>query len=252
MLRVDRDFYLDVAAALLPPSDLEFLRRTLRQGIFFDMAVQLSRLIERGYPIQYLLGREMFLGYEFLVFPGVFIPREETEKLVEIASKLIPSGAYVLDVGSGTGAIGVSLSKLRTDVSVDFCDMAWPARFNTYVNAYRLIGRGRVFQCDMSSYVPRDYDVIISNPPYVPVAELTHPLTYWEPQNAIFGGKDGTLLLAQAIAHWGRIHRVGMVFLEVDEGEVEIVSDTLKKSGFRRVDVYNDQFGVGRFMTAWR
>ncbi len=250
--KADSPPYFDVARLLLPPPDWEFLRRTLDRQLPTEAAVFLTRLIERGYPIQYLIGREIFMDLELLVFPGVFIPREETERLVQIAAENIPPGSHVLDVGSGTGAIGVALKLLRPDLSVDFCDVSWAARFNTYVNVKRLIGDARVFYCDMTTHASGEYDVIISNPPYVPDSDETHPLTYWEPDRALFGGNDGTDMVGRAIRHWGRIQGIRTVFIEVTEGEIEAVVGLMNTAGFKKVDIFCDQFGVRRFAVAWR
>ena len=145
-------------------------------------------------PLQYILGETEFMGLTFHVEPGVLIPRADTEILVEKALAWIKPGARVLDIGTGSGAIAVSLAKLGRQAQVTAVDVSDRALEIARRNAERNGAAVEFVKSDcFSALKGRKYDMIVSNPPYISEDEMRGlmPEVTREPELALFGGADG-------------------------------------------------------------
>ena len=145
-------------------------------------------------PLQYILGETEFMGLTFHVEPGVLIPRADTEILVEKALKVMPPNARVLDIGTGSGAIAVSLAKLGRQAQVTAVDVSDRALEIARRNAERNGAVVEFVKSDcFSALKGRKYDMIVSNPPYISEDEMRGlmPEVTREPELALFGGADG-------------------------------------------------------------
>ena len=145
-------------------------------------------------PLQYILGETEFMGLTFHVEPGVLIPRADTEILVEKALAWIKPGARVLDIGTGSGAIAVSLAKLGRPAQVTAVDVSDRALEIARRNAERNGAAVEFVKSDcFSALKGRKYDMIVSNPPYISEDEMRGlmPEVTREPELALFGGADG-------------------------------------------------------------
>src|ERR1700682_3397373 len=157
-------------------------------------------------PVAYILGSKEFYGRPFEVGPGVFIPRPETEILVQLALEAVPRDDpfAALDLCAGSGAVGVTLAAERQDAQVDLVEISAQAAATAERNAARHApGRVRVHTGDLYAAltVPRRYRVIIANPPYIAVGFALAPeIADHEPQQALFGGEDGTSVVSAVIA----------------------------------------------------
>ena len=148
----------------------------------------------QGKPTQYITGRQEFYGREFRVTPDVLIPRPETEHVVETALRLAPRAGRILDVGCGSGCLAVTL-RLETGAAVWASDIS-PAAIRVAVeNAQRLGAPVSFVACDlMSACADASMDLIVSNPPYVPLADqagLQREVRDWEPPQALYAGPTG-------------------------------------------------------------
>lgn len=138
-------------------------------------------------PIQYIQGTARFLERTYHVAPGVLIPRPETEELVEVMLKEVPSDARILDIGTGSGCIAVSLSKAFPDAEVEAWDISDEALTIARRNNDMLGGNVRFLRQNILTYAPdgkEHYDVIVSNPPYVTESEkqaMERNVLDWEP-----------------------------------------------------------------------
>lgn len=145
-------------------------------------------------PLQYILGETEFMGLTFHVEPGVLIPRADTEILVEKALEWMKPGARVLDIGTGSGAIAVSLAKLGRQAQVTAVDVSDRALEIARQNAKCNGAAVEFVKSDcFSALKGRKYDMIVSNPPYISADEMRGlmPEVTREPELALFGGADG-------------------------------------------------------------
>lgn len=215
-----------------------------------------ARAIEQYWPIQYVCGVEEFRNNIFYVFPDVFIPREETEVLVDIAKDIISGGARVLDIGIGTGVIGLSLLVERSDISVVGVDINPISIVNAHVNARRMgcldrinLWHGDIFKVFSSL---GKVDFIVSNPPYLPSRDMyTVDLTVKkEPDSALYGGEIGIEFIVRLIDLLiGSGYSGGFLF-EFDFTTKDQLNRLLKTKVFS-VKYYRDLVGKERFALIW-
>ncbi|MBR3210407.1 MAG: peptide chain release factor N(5)-glutamine methyltransferase [Bacilli bacterium] len=152
--------------------------------------------LQEGKPIQYVLGKVNFFGYPFYVDERVLIPRFETEELVENTIAIIKENFQepidIVDLGCGTGVIGLTLEKKVSTASVDCIDISKEALEVTKINKEALQSKANLIQNDMLEGLDKKYDVIISNPPYIrDDEEIEQIVRENEPHLALYAGKDG-------------------------------------------------------------
>lgn len=152
--------------------------------------------IEEGTPLQYALGKVNFYGNEFLIDERVLIPRFETEELVENTIKYIQEfftyPVDIIDLGCGSGVIGLTLEKKVSTSSVDLIDISNDALEVANKNCGKLNSKANLIKSDMFSNVEKRYDVIISNPPYIKEEEeIEEIVKNNEPHLALYAGSDG-------------------------------------------------------------
>ena len=152
--------------------------------------------LKNNKPIQYVLGHINFYGEDFYINENVLIPRFETEELVEntikIAKELFTNPVEILDIGCGSGVIGLTLEKKLSTKTVDLIDISEKALEVTNKNCGNLNSKANVFQSDCLSNVERKYDIIISNPPYIKDDEQIEDIVKNnEPHEALYAGEDG-------------------------------------------------------------
>jgi release factor glutamine methyltransferase len=170
----------------------------------------------QGKPTQYITHRQEFYGREFRVTADVLIPRPETEHVVETALQIAQSAARgagrILDVGAGSGALAVTL-QLETGAAVWATDISPAAAAVAAANAARLGARVGIAVCDlMEAVAPGSMDLVVSNPPYVPLtakAGLQREVRDWEPHVALFAGVTGFDLYDRIVADAPRVLRPG-------------------------------------------
>lgn len=238
------DYYLGKDIALSPKKEQELE----------DILQRLSRFE----PLQYIEGRTLFLGREFWVAPGVLIPRPETEELVELMLKEIPADARILDVGTGSGCIAISLAKELPDALVTAWDVSPEALSVARVNARKLQADVRFVECDVLACQVDEvglYDVIVSNPPYVTEAEkadMEPNVLQWEPSLALFVPDDDPLRFYRRIAVLGRdmLADGGRLYFEINRAYGREMVEMLRTMGYVRVRVEKDLSQNDRFVIA--
>jgi release factor glutamine methyltransferase len=209
----------------------------------------------QGKPTQYITGRQEFYGREFHVTADVFIPRPETEHVVETALRLAPQGAAMLDVGCGSGAIAVTLSlEAGPGARVFATDASEAAIRVARENAWRLGANVRFAVCDLSSAIAaRRLDLLVSNPPYIPLGEepgLPREVRDYEPRSALFAGPEGLDAYRRLAADGARVLRPGgWMILELGYRQVDAVRAMLDKS-WNAVEVVPDLAGLPRVFAA--
>ena len=214
----------------------------------------IGRLIRKE-PVQYILGQADFCGHTFQVEPGVLIPRPETQELVNLINRQHPAPCSVLDIGTGSGCIAISLALTghRTtafDISPDALRIARK-------NAQALHADVDFEQEDIlhPSATAHQWDVIVSNPPYICQKEArlmdVNVLDY-EPHLALFVPDEDPLLFYRAIAGYAVTHLKpsGRLYFEINEAYPQETSSLLEHLGYTHISVHPDNFGKSRFISA--
>jgi release factor glutamine methyltransferase len=163
----------------------------------------------QGQPTQQITGRQEFYGREFRVTRDVLIPRPETEHVIEAALQLAPDAHRILDIGTGSGAIAVTLALELTDAHVAATDLSEAAVRVAAGNARRLRARVDFAVCDLGSALSDGaFDLVVSNPPYVPAREkaaIQREVREHEPELALYGGEDGLEVYRRLIPEAARL-----------------------------------------------
>ena len=154
------------------------------------------KALEENKPLQYVLGHINFYGNDFYIDERVLIPRFETEELVEntikYINKVFTEPVDIIDLGTGSGVIGLTLEKKVSTKSVDLIDISKDALDVAHINCEKLSSKANLIQSDMFQNVDKKYDVIISNPPYIKTEEeIEEIVKNNEPHLALYAGKDG-------------------------------------------------------------
>lgn len=245
-----------------------YLNRPLKEG---DRE-KLERVIKRrisGEPLQYLLGHQEFWSIDFKVDPRVLVPRPETELLVEQALSILCENSlekplYVLDLGTGSGAIAISLAKELRNILVVATDISREALLLAKENAASaaVLHQIEFIHGDLfSPFQPLKergpFGLVLSNPPYVARSEiqrLAREVKDHEPTVALNGGEDGMefyrRITSQAPSY---LRKGGWLLLEVGEGQGEAVSEMLEREGhFNTANRLKDLSGIERVVRAQR
>jgi len=226
-----------------------------------QMQAELERCLDlraSGYPIQYIVGGWEFYGLPLTLGPGVLIPRQDTETLVDLALEHLKQSALptpqVVDLGSGSGCVAMAVKAEYPSAQVTAVEVSPKAAVflgrniaDNGLDITPVLG-------DMREYThTRPIDLLLSNPPYIPVDELPslQREVRHEPTLALDGGKDG-LEFYRAIAgqYRSQLAPGGTVLLEIGAGQRESVCSILAAAGFREVSHHNDLNGLPRVVSA--
>jgi len=220
----------------------------------------ISRL-QQNEPIQYIIGKETFCNLSFMVDKNVLIPRPETQELVEwiLADNEGRKGCRVLDVGTGSGCIAISLAKKMPKSQVE----AWDFSAGALQMAKRNASLNEVEICfvkqDVLTFVPESacLDILVSNPPYITESEKTGMegnVLDWEPKTALFVQDDDPLLFYRKIASLGRVmlNPGGSLYFEINRAYGKEMVTMLEEMGYTRIVLRKDMFGNDRMIKAMK
>jgi len=206
-----------------------------------------------GEPMPYILGVREFMGHDFHVSPAVLIPRPETELLVETAVAIVRGrdGATVLDLGTGSGAISVSIALACPDARVVATDLSAEALRVARKNARDLGANVEFHQGSWYQALPlgKVFDLIVSNPPYIPVGDphLSQGDLRFEPDMALCDELDGLQAYREIMAGApGHLRPGGSLYVEHGWDQAGPVCDLLRQAGFREVHSLPDLAGILR------
>ena len=211
----------------------------------------------RRIPLQHITGSQEFMGLDFKVNEDVLIPRQDTELLVGNAITYIKSvkgNVDVLDMCTGSGCIAISIDRLCENAKVTAVDFSGKALVVAKENNALNKADVTFFQSDLFENVEKQYDVIVSNPPYIKTEEiesLMDEVRIHEPMMALDGDCDG-LKFYKKIAKEGRQHlrSNGIIFFEIGYDQGQTVPAILEENGYKDIKVYKDLSGNDRVVTA--
>jgi release factor glutamine methyltransferase len=207
----------------------------------------------KGKPTQYITGRQEFYGRDFRVTSDVLIPRPETEHVVEAALTRIQPRDVVVDVGTGSGAIAITLA-LETAAHVFATDISTAALGVARTNVQQLSAHVELIACDLAGALSDgSLNVLVSNPPYVPQTDqpnLQREVRDYEPHVALFGGPSGLEIYERLIADAARVLRPhGWLLLELGYNSLDPVRAMLEH-GWTDIDLIADLAGLPRVLAA--
>ena len=271
---------LPCPSAFIDTPDLDaslLLSETLhgsREGLFIHGNEPLSEsdlreyltLLERrrsGECVAYILGRKEFRSLRFAVNPGVLVPRPDTETLLETALEYIDAMAEqgecevsVLDLCTGSGALAISLKNERPNLDITASDISVEALETAKLNADNLLGDRHsinFLECDLFEEIRGKFNIIVSNPPYIPSCEMDTlaPELGREPALALDGGRDGLDLIRKIILQAGdHLHPNGTLLLEAAPEQMPEIRALLEKRNFSGIGVCRDLGGRERVISA--
>ncbi len=215
----------------------------------------LTRLCKKE-PIQYVLGEAEFCGHLFGVTPAVLIPRPETEELVHLILSEHPRAQRLLDIGTGSGCIALSLAAALPGAAVDGWDVSRDALAVAQENARRLGTSVRFSYHDILTEQPEgQWEVIVSNPPYITPseqAEMEENVLSYEPHLALFVPQEDPLLFYRVIAQYARRHLTpgGTLYFEINRAYGAEMQTLLGTLGYTDVQLREDANGNPRMISA--
>ena len=209
--------------------------------------------LKKHEPIQYVLGKTLFMGMNFKVNPSVLIPRPETEELVNIILKNELGNKTILDIGSGSGCIAISLAKHYPNAKVTALDLSEDAIELSKMNAKENDVNLEFINADILNFKSdKKYDIIVSNPPYVLELEkkqMSKNVLDYEPELALFVKNDNPLQFYKAILDFAKnaLNKNGKIYFEINEKYKNEIKDLAYYYGYSNVDCKLDVFGKYRF-----
>ncbi|HEX6772681.1 MAG TPA: peptide chain release factor N(5)-glutamine methyltransferase [Acidobacteriaceae bacterium] len=225
---------------------------TERQSHHYEAAIARRVLHE---PVQHIIGKQEFYGREFIVNRLVLIPRPETEHLVETVLGIDPARDRILDVGTGSGILAITLALELPSATVTATDISTAALTVAQKNAEQLgaAERIRFMASDLFAALGEErFDCIVSNPPYVAKGEALEPqVRDFEPATALFAGDDGLAIYRRLIPEAAdHLEAGGHLLLEIGEGQREAVEFLLKQCGYEEIRFGSDLQRISRVARA--
>lgn len=204
-------------------------------------------------PLQHILGYQEFMGLHFIVSPDVLVPRQDTETLVEEVMRFLHDGMHILDMCTGSGCILLSLLKYSNDCVGTGVDLSDKALLLAEKNAGNLGLSAEFIQSDLFENVSGKYEIIVSNPPYIPSAvipTLMEEVRDHDPLMALDGKEDGLYFYREIIRQAGdHLYPGGMLFFEIGCKQAADVSRYMEDAGYKEVTVCKDLSGLDRVVS---
>ena len=214
--------------------------------------------LQQGEPLQYIEGKAPFCGMNFKIQPGVLIPRPETAELVEwITHDFTTQNARILDLGTGSGCIAISLSKKLPQATVEACDISTETLSVAKENNEQNNTNVEFFHHDIldrATPLPHSYNILVSNPPYIKQSEakdMEEHVTEWEPHTALFVPDDDALRFYRAIAEIGQTEALlpgGSIYVEINQALGKETVDLFESYGYKEIELRKDIYGNDRMV----
>ncbi len=227
------------------------------EGRKVDRIVRYCRYLKKGKPVQYVIGQTEFYGYRILVRPGVLIPRPETEELVDmIVRDNRDFTGKIIDIGTGSGAIAVTLSLNLTAALITATDISFSALRIASENARINKVRIEFIKSDIRNpgrELPGRFDIIVSNPPYVRKSEkllMNRNVLDFEPHKALFVPDNDPLKFYRHILNFaeGSLKPGGKIYFEINEAMASGMQELCEAFSYSKIKVLKDINGKDRFL----
>ena len=239
---------------------IDYLLNRPLQG-FHNTHLKLQRAYERirkQEPVQYILGSTYFFNQKIKVNEHVFIPRPETEELIQsIIDQETQKRLRFLDIGTGSGCIAIALAKIYPNATIDALDKNPQALVVAKNNAILHSKKITFHHIDIlhEPLPKKQWDIIVSNPPYIPLSEKAsmHPrVVHYEPSEALFVPDNNPLVFYKKIAHLATKHLLpmGTIFVEIHENFSHAIKNIFQENGFQKVDIHRDLHNKERWVVA--
>lgn len=215
--------------------------------------------LKKNKPIQYIIKKTYFMNMEYYINNKVFIPRPETEELVNLIIKnsILKNKIYILDICTGSGCIPIFLKKYNCELEIYGIDSSKEAlyianknaeKYKLNINFYKI----DILKNDIPKYFPL-FDIIISNPPYVRKSEIkkmSYNVYKYEPSNAIFVSDNNPLIFYKKIILLSKkkLKKNGFIYFEINQFLHKEVLNLIKKSGFKKIEIKKDINGYFRMV----
>ncbi|MGZ8867807.1 MAG: peptide chain release factor N(5)-glutamine methyltransferase [Thermoanaerobaculia bacterium] len=219
----------------------------------------LEHLLRRrfgGEPLQYIRGKTEFFSREFVVDDRVLIPRPETEILVETAIARAKQGARVVDIGTGSGCIAISLERARPDLRVTGVDLSIDALAVANINRRRLSSNVHLAASNLMASVDAEIDLVVTNPPYIAapeIAGLAPEVRLYEPMMALTPGPTGLELIERILTQSrSRLSLTGSLIMEIGYGQQDVVRAAAEAATWVVDEMVPDLAGIDRVVVLSR
>ena len=220
----------------------------------YKKIISIMDKVKDGYPLQYAIGKWNFFGFDFKVDKRALIPRPETEILVETILSIDSNKKKILDIGTGSGAIAISLSKFLKDSKIIGVDISKDAIDLSNENKELLKSYNVEFiQSDLFQNVYDTFDIIVSNPPYISKNdyEKLDSKLYYEPQNALLAEDNGLFFYKEIISKaMSYLNESGIIIFEIGYNQKQAVINLLKEYRYKDIHSIKDYNGFDRIIYA--
>ena len=231
--------------------------KAIQVGGLNDRLKEISKRLNHNEPIQYILGEAHFFGRQFLVNPSVLIPRPETEELVRVVldhSKKKDPESRIVDIGTGSGCIAISLALEMPSSEVFATDISKDALKLAMENARRLSADVHFEEHNiLQNMLPLSVDVMVSNPPYISMHErdsMPKNVLNFEPDIALFVSDDDPFIFYESLLRRAKESLLpdGLLAVEINERYGREIPGLFRKHDFRSVEMVQDVFGKNRIV----
>lgn len=217
----------------------------------------INERIETRKPLQYILNKAVFLNETYFVDENVLIPRPETELLVLETTKHLNNKAKILEIGTGSGCIAISLAKILKNNNITTCDISQNALKVAQINAKAIAPEYTIkfVNSDLFSNINEKFDAIISNPPYISEdfkKEMQPEVLNYEPHTALFAENEGMLIYEKIIKQAPKFLNIGgLIAFEAGINQANKIKNLLETNGFKKVIIITDLSSIDRIVLAW-
>ena len=242
------EFNLSKKALILNPEKIN--------NIFPHTKNIIEERIKTRKPLQYIINKAVFYGDIYYVNENVLIPRPETELLVNKVINLANSKTKILDIGTGSGCIAITLAKHLQSDNITTCDISQSAIDTAKINAEKICPDVKInfILSDLFKNINEKYNIIVSNPPYIDLAlkaDLEPEVINFEPKSALFAQDKGLYFYKEIITNAGKyLYENGIIVFEIGIDQAEDVSEILKSNNFTDIEIIPDYNKIPRVIIA--